>query len=108
MAPCVIGADGNADGMPTVLLEAMATGVPCISTSVTGIPEAVHDGHTGILAIPAGSPHALARAIRRISSPGTDRLAMSRNARALIEKDYDVRRQAELLRSLALPERKVA
>lgn len=107
VAPCVIGADGNADGMPTVLLEAMATGVPCISTSVTGIPEAIHDGQTGILAIP-GSPHALARAIRRISAPGTDRLALSRNARALIEQDYDVRRQVELLRSLALSERKVA
>jgi glycosyltransferase involved in cell wall biosynthesis len=107
VAPCVVGTDGNADGMPTVLLEAMATGVPCISTSVTGIPEAIRDGQTGILA-PPGSPHALARAIRRISAPGTDRLALSHNARALIEQDYDIRRQVELLRSLALPERKVA
>jgi glycosyltransferase involved in cell wall biosynthesis len=107
VAPCVVGADGNADGMPTVLLEAMATGVPCISTSVTGIPEAIRDGQTGILASP-GSPRALARAIRRISAPGTDRLALSRNARALIEQDYDIRRQVELLRSLALLERKVA
>lgn len=107
VAPCVIGADGNADGMPTVLLEAMATGVPCISTAVTGIPEVVKNGSTGVLVRP-GSPRALARAIQTLGSPGADRVALARNARALIEDDFDVRRQAELLRSLSLPERKVA
>lgn len=107
MAPCVVGADGNADGMPTVLLEAMATGVPCIGTAVTGIPEVVRTGQTGILAKP-GNPHALARAVQQLNSPGTDRVSMARNARTLIERDYDGRRQAEALRSLCLTERKVA
>lgn len=107
VAPCVVGADGNADGMPTVLLEAMATGVPCISTSVTGIPEAVRNGSTGVLVRP-GNSHALAQAVHTLASPGTDRVALARNARALIEADYDVRRQVELLRSLSLPERQVA
>ncbi len=107
VAPCVIGADGNADGMPTVLLEAMATGLPCVSTSVTGIPEVVRNGSTGVLVRP-GNPHALARGILTLGSPATDRVAMSRNARALIEEDYDVHRQAELLRSLARSERSAA
>ncbi len=107
VAPCVVGADGNADGMPTVLLEAMATGVPCVSTSVTGIPEVVRNGSTGVLVRP-GNPHALARGIRTLGSPASDRLAVSRNARALIEEDYDVHRQAELLRSLSRSERRVA
>ncbi|RAM36813.1 glycosyltransferase [Arthrobacter globiformis] len=107
IAPCVVGSDGNADGMPTVLLEAMAAGVPCISTAVTGIPEAVRNGHTGILTRP-GQPHLLAQAIRRISSPAMDRVSMARNARALIEKDYDVRRQAEALRALSMEARRVA
>jgi glycosyltransferase involved in cell wall biosynthesis len=107
VAPCVVAADGNADGMPTVLLEAMAAGVPCISTAVTGIPEVVRNGWTGILARPANS-HFLARAIQKMSSPGTDRASMTQNARALMERDFDVRRQAELLRSLALAARKVA
>ncbi len=107
VAPCVIGADGNADGMPTVLLEAMATGAPCVSTSVTGIPEVVRNGSTGVLVRP-GNPHALARGIRTLSSPATDRLTVSRNARALIEEDYDVHRQAELLRSLTRSEKRVA
>lgn len=107
VAPCVVGADGNADGMPTVLLEAMAAGVPCVSTSVTGIPEAVRNGSTGMLVRP-GNPHSLARAIKTLASPGTDRVALARNARALVETDYDVRRQVELLRSLSRPERQVA
>lgn len=107
IAPCVVGADGNADGMPTVLLEAMATGVPCISTAVTGIPEVVRTGSTGLLARP-GSPHALTRAVQRISAPGTNRVALARNARALIEEDYDARRQAEILRSLSRSELQVA
>lgn len=107
IAPCVVGSDGNADGMPTVLLEAMAAGVPCISTSVTGIPEAVRNGLTGILTRP-GQPHLLAQAIRHISSAATDRVMLARNARALIEKDYDVRRQAEALRALSMEERRAA
>jgi glycosyltransferase involved in cell wall biosynthesis len=107
VAPCVIGADGNADGMPTVLLEAMATGVPCISTAVTGIPEVVRNGSTGVLVRP-GSPRALARAIQALGSSGADRVALARNARALIQNDFDVHRQAELLRSLSLPERRAA
>ncbi|MEN8584203.1 colanic acid biosynthesis glycosyltransferase WcaL [Arthrobacter sp. KBS0703] len=107
IAPCVVAADGNADGMPTVLLEAMATGAPCISTAVTGIPEVVHNGRTGILTRP-GDPHVLAQAIRRISAPSTDRASLARNARALIERDYDVRHQAEMLRALSLEARKVA
>ncbi|KAA7587997.1 glycosyltransferase, partial [Salmonella enterica subsp. enterica serovar Lubbock] len=49
VAPCLVGADGNADGLPTVLLEAMASGVPCVSTAVTGIPEVIRDGETGVL-----------------------------------------------------------
>lgn len=107
VAPCVVGADGNADGMPTVLLEAMATGAPCISTAVTGIPEVVRNGRTGILTRP-GDPHRLASAIRRMSAPSTDRVSLARNARALIERDYDVRQQAEALRALSLETRQVA
>lgn len=49
VTPCVIGSDGNRDGLPTALLEAMALGTPCISTDVTGIPEAVRNGETGLV-----------------------------------------------------------
>jgi glycosyltransferase involved in cell wall biosynthesis len=107
MAPCVVAADGNADGIPTVLLEAMATGVPCIATAVTGIPEVVRNGSTGMLARP-GNPQALVRAIHHLTSPATDRIAMARSARTLVEHDYDGRRQAKELRSLCRSERRAA
>lgn len=101
VAPCVVGSDGNADGIPTVLLEAMATGTPCISTAVTGIPEVIRDGSTGILIEP-GNAALLEQAIRRITSSAADRTLLARNARELIEREYDAGRQAAALRRLSL------
>jgi colanic acid/amylovoran biosynthesis glycosyltransferase len=64
-APCVVGGNGDRDGMPTVLLEAMALGTPCVATPVTGIPEAIRHEETGLL-VPEASPHALADALQRL------------------------------------------
>ena len=64
-APCVHAADGDRDGLPTVLLEAMAVGTPCVSTPVAGIPEAVLADRTGLL-VGERDPGALARAIERV------------------------------------------
>ncbi|MPV37420.1 glycosyltransferase family 4 protein [Georgenia subflava] len=87
-APCVVGSDGNADGLPTVLLEAMALGTPCISTDVTGITEAVRHEVTG-LQVPQHDPAALAAAITRLldDRPLRDRLAGA--ARELVEAEFD-------------------
>jgi glycosyltransferase involved in cell wall biosynthesis len=92
-APCVIGADGNADGLPTVLLEAMAAGVVCVSTRVTGIPEVIIDGSTGLLCTP-GSTSELATALGRIAAGDVDTTALARAARALVEDRHDARRAA--------------
>jgi len=96
VAPCLPGADGNVDGLPTVLLEAMATGVPCISTAVTGIPEVIRDGDTGLLCEP-GDAAGLAAAIARASDPAFPAAAVAARARALVERDFDSTRQAETL-----------
>ena len=60
--PCRIDADGDRDGMPTVLVEAMARAVPVVSTDVVGIDELVEHGRTGML-VPPEDPAALASAI---------------------------------------------
>jgi glycosyltransferase involved in cell wall biosynthesis len=63
--PCIVAADGNRDGLPVSLVEALACGLPVISTPVTGIPEVVRDGHNGLL-VPSGDAAALAEAMARL------------------------------------------
>ncbi|MTD14322.1 glycosyltransferase [Nakamurella sp. YIM 132087] len=92
-APCVVGADGNRDGLPTVLLEAMALGTPCVSTPVTGIGEAVVPGRTGLL-VPERDPRALADALESLLTDRALGAGLAAAARRLVEQDYDTRRQA--------------
>lgn len=104
-APCVVGADGNADGLPTVLLEAMAMGVVVIASSVTGIPEVVRNGHpgsdaqTGILLEP-GDVDALAQAFATVADPAWDRVSVTRAGRQVVESQFDSRVQARRLAAL--------
>lgn len=97
--PCVVGEDGNRDGMPTVLLEAMALGLPCIGSDVTGIPELIEDGKTGLIA-PEGDAPALARAIARLLDDPALRHRLSTAARQVIERDYDIRRNVPRLAAI--------
>jgi glycosyltransferase involved in cell wall biosynthesis len=60
--PCVTGADGNRDALPTVLIEALALGLPVVSTAVAGVPEIVDEGVSGLL-VTEGDPAALADGI---------------------------------------------
>ena len=100
-APCVVGADGNRDGLPTVLLEAMALGTPCVSTDVTGIPEALVDGVTG-LAVPQRDPAVLARALAGLLDDGELRVRLATAARARVEELFDIDRNVELWRAAVL------
>ncbi|MGY1848807.1 MULTISPECIES: glycosyltransferase [unclassified Blastococcus] len=92
-APCVVGVDGNRDGLPTVLLEAMALGTPCVATPVTGIPEVLRDEETGLL-VPERDPGALATALGRLLDDADLRARLATSARHRIEADFDARRQA--------------
>lgn len=87
-APCIVGSDGNRDGLPTVLLEAMALGTPCISTDVTGIPELLEHENTG-LCVAQRDAEALAQAIRRLHADASLGRRLAVNARARIEQDFD-------------------
>ncbi len=63
--PCRVASDGDRDGIPNVLVEAMACGVPVITTPVSGVPELVEDGVNGLL-VPPDTPRALAAAMQRL------------------------------------------
>ena len=99
VAPCITASTGDRDGMPTVLLEAMALGTPCISTRVAGIPELVRHEETGLL-VAERKPAQLADAIGRLLADAQLRVDLSTAARALIEKQFDIRQGAARLRQL--------
>lgn len=98
-APSVIAQDGDRDGLPTVLLEAMALGTPCVATDITGIPEVVRNGSTGLLISPH-DPAALAGAVERLIDDGALRVQLAREARRLIEAEFDSARTAARLRAV--------
>lgn len=97
-APYVIGADGNRDGLPTALLEAMALGTPCVATNVTGIPEIIRDGQTGLL-VAQGDSEGLARALQRLLTEANLRQKLAAKARSLIEAEFDITHNAAVLRA---------
>ncbi len=97
-APCVVGADGDRDGLPTVLVEAMALGTPCVSTDVTGIPELLADD-CGII-VPQHDPANLAAALERLLTDSALRVRLATRARQRVEADFDIRCTAARLRTI--------
>jgi len=94
--PSVMARNGDRDGIPNVILEAMALGVPVVATNFSGIPEAVIEGKTGIL-VPEKDAVALAVAIENIYQDAKRRDILIRNARELIEQKFSVSRNVEEL-----------
>ena len=97
--PSVVAADGDRDGLPTSVLEAMALGVPVVTTAVNGLTEAVLHGRTGLL-VPQHDPAALAAAIERVLSDPVLAARLSVDARRHVEDGFSLERSATLLRSL--------
>ncbi len=99
VGPYIIGSDGNRDGLPTVLLEAMALGTPCISTNVTGIPEVIKDRETGLL-VPQLDPIALAAEIETLLNNPYLRVRLAMKARKLIVEKFDIHRNTTDVRQV--------
>ncbi|MBT8063262.1 MAG: glycosyltransferase, partial [Gammaproteobacteria bacterium] len=98
-APCIVAEDQDRDGLPTILLEAMAMGTPCVSTDVTGIPEILDHELTG-LAVGQRDVEGLALACRKLLEDSALRVRLARNARAQIESRFDIRKNAGRIRDM--------
>jgi len=85
----------HVEGLPIALLEAMAMGLPCISTDVNGIPEAIKDGETGFLVPKANHYLLAARIIELLSSP-TIALKLGENGRDMVWRDFNEKGWAEV------------
>jgi len=89
LLPCVLAADGERDGIPVFLCEAMALGVPVVTTPVSGIPEIVRDGDTGFLTAP-GHSTSLADALARALTDRDTARAIAERGRAAAHAMLDV------------------
>jgi glycosyltransferase involved in cell wall biosynthesis len=98
--PCTREADGGMDNLPTVIMEAMAAGLPVISTPLAGVPEMVQAGASGEL-VPERDPAALAHAIQQqLENPEHARVLGARGREIAAEKfslEANVRALAEIL-----------
>jgi glycosyltransferase involved in cell wall biosynthesis len=77
----------------------MALGTPCVSTDVTGIPEVIRDGETGLI-VPQRHPAALASALEKLLANPRLRVALATRARRLIEERFDIHRNAARMREI--------
>jgi len=101
--PCVVSGDHDQDGIPVVLMEAMAMGIPVISTHLSGIPELVEDGVSGLL-VPPADGSALAQALSCLLWTSPERRdGFARAGRAVVERDFDALKNAVLLAELFGP-----
>lgn len=91
--PCVVASSGDRDGLPTVLLEAMAFARPVVTTAAGGGEEIVEHGRTGLL-VPPARPAALARAIASLLDDPSRARALGRAGRARAERLFSLERNA--------------
>jgi colanic acid/amylovoran biosynthesis glycosyltransferase len=89
VAPSVVAEDGDMEGVPVSIMEAMASRLPVVSTLHSGIPELVHDGISGLL-VPERDSAGLARALARLTDDAGLRRRMGIAGRQVVEHDYDL------------------
>lgn len=95
--PCVVGQDGNRDGLPTVLLEAMALEVPMVSTRVTGIPEIIDHRETGLLVEERDAP-GLAAALAELLETPALRQQICARARVKVARQFNTAENVKQLK----------
>jgi glycosyltransferase involved in cell wall biosynthesis/SAM-dependent methyltransferase/GT2 family glycosyltransferase len=99
VAASTVQRDGQTDGIPVALIEAMAAGVPVVASNVAGVSELVRHGETGLLTEPEDDA-ALADALRSLRDEPTPAVERARAARALVEERFTVEGEASRLLDL--------
>jgi colanic acid/amylovoran biosynthesis glycosyltransferase len=102
--PSVIERNGDTEGIPVALMEAMAAGVPVVASRLSGIPELVRDGVTGLLADP-GDARGLARKLSELLANPEAAITRAASARVLIEQEFSLDSNAARLATLFTGER---
>jgi colanic acid/amylovoran biosynthesis glycosyltransferase len=93
--PSIIAPDGDMEGIPNALIEALAAGLPAVSTRQSGVPELIRDGETGYLAEPGDVEGLRGALLRALDDPDAERRAAA--GRALVEREFDQRSSARRL-----------
>lgn len=96
--PSIVTAEGDEEGIPVSLMEAMAHGVPVVATSTGGMPELLSDG-AGLL-VPSGDADAIARAVERLIVDQESYATTAERGRARVAADFNVDKIAARLRQL--------
>jgi len=96
VTPSVPTASGKREGIPVVLMEAMSSGVPVVASDLSGIPELVVHGTTGLLTPPRDAG-AIADAIQRLHGDRALGRRLAAGAREKVEREFDVRLNAAAL-----------
>jgi glycosyltransferase involved in cell wall biosynthesis len=99
--PSQTGRDGNQEGVPNSMLEAMATGLPVFATEHGGIPEAIENGVSGVL-VPERDDEALARALLDAAEDPDFLSRLTRSGAEAVRKKFDLQQQAQRLENLYL------
>lgn len=99
VAPSVPTARGKREGIPVVLMEAMACGLPVVASDLSGIPELVEHERSGLL-VPPGDARALAAALGRLADDPTLRENLGRAGRSRVEEAFDLHANAARLVAL--------
>ena len=88
--PCLVERSGDRDGLPNVILEALAAGLAVVTTPVSGIPEVIEEGVTGLL-VPSEDPAALAAALERLMDDPDLARRLGEAGRERVRRDFDLR-----------------
>ena len=99
--PSETGMDGNQEGIPNSMLEAMASGLPVFATNHGGIPEAIENGVSGIL-VEERDYEALARALLEVAQDAQSFARLARNGAQAVREKFDLRAQARRLEEIYL------